>query len=65
MNDAFDSGFTMGLMRKDVGLAMDLAAEVGADVTGFTGLADIWLSKSGAIPDHADFNEVTKYIDQD
>ena len=25
LNDAFDSGFTMGLMRKDVGLALDLA----------------------------------------
>ena len=60
LNDAFDSGFTMGLMRKDVGLALELAHETGVDLKGFAGIADLWLSRSGDIPDTADFNEITK-----
>lgn len=61
LNGAFDSGFTMGLMRKDVGLALELAEQTGVDLNGFVGIADIWLSKTGDIPDAADFNEITKY----
>lgn len=61
LNSAFDSGFTMGLMRKDVGLALELAEQTGVDLEGFAGIADLWLSQSGDIPDTADFNEITKY----
>ena len=61
LNGAFDSGFTMGLMRKDVGLALELAEQTGVDLAGFAGIADLWLSQSGDIPDTADFNEITKY----
>ena len=60
LNDAFDSGFTMGLMRKDVGLALDLAKGSGVDLKGFATIADLWLSQSGEIPDNADFNEIVK-----
>ncbi|MEO9825069.1 MAG: NAD(P)-dependent oxidoreductase [Paracoccaceae bacterium] len=60
LNDAFDSGFTMGLMRKDVSLALELAEQTGVDLAGFAGIADLWLSQSGDIPDTADFNEITK-----
>ena len=61
LNGAFDSGFTMGLMRKDVGLALELADQTGVELEGFSGIADLWLSKTGDIPDTADFNEITKY----
>ncbi len=61
LNGAFDSGFTMGLMRKDVGLALELAEQTGVDLEGFAGIADLWLSQSGDIPDTADFNEITKF----
>ncbi|NIZ61669.1 NAD(P)-dependent oxidoreductase [Sedimentitalea sp. CY04] len=61
LNGAFDSGFTMGLMRKDVGLALDLAGKTGVNLEGFAGIADLWLNQSGDIPDTADFNEITKY----
>lgn len=60
LNGAFDSGFTMGLMRKDVGLALDLAAQTGVELTGFAGIAELWLTGSEDIPDTADFNEITK-----
>ncbi|MGI9449282.1 MAG: NAD(P)-dependent oxidoreductase [Geminicoccaceae bacterium] len=61
LNGAFDSGFTMGLMRKDVSLAQKLAEESGVALNGFEAIAHIWLEGSRAIPDTADFNEITKY----
>lgn len=60
LNGAFDSGFTMGLMRKDVGLALDLARTSGVDLGGFSGIADIWLNRSADIPNTSDFNEIVK-----
>lgn len=60
LNGAFNSGFTMGLMRKDVGLALDLAKSSGVELTGFSSIAEIWRSGSEHIPDSADFNEIVK-----
>ncbi|MGB7242502.1 MAG: NAD(P)-dependent oxidoreductase [Sulfitobacter sp.] len=60
LNSAFDSGFTMGLMRKDVGLALGLAEDKNVDLTGFAAIADLWLNGSVDIPDNADFNEIVK-----
>ena len=50
----------MGLMRKDVGLALDLAKGSGVDLGGFAQIADIWLNGSADIPDSADFNAITR-----
>lgn len=61
LNNAFDSGFTMGLMRKDVGLALDFAKGSDVDISGFAQIADIWLNSSKEIPDSADFNEIVKH----
>ncbi len=61
LSGTFDSGFSMGLMRKDVGLVLELAKQTGVDLNGFAGIADLWLSRSGDIPDAADFNEITRY----
>lgn len=61
LNEAFDSGFTMGLMRKDVGLALDLATGSGVALSGFAQIADIWLNGSTDIPDSADFNAIVNH----
>jgi len=61
LNDAFDSGFTMGLMRKDVGLALDLAKNSGVDLCGFEQIANIWLNASTDISDSDDFNAIVKH----
>lgn len=61
LNGTFDSGFTMGLMRKDVGLAVDLANETGTPLAGFDAIADIWLNRAAEIADSADFNEIAKF----
>lgn len=60
LNNTFDSGFTMGLMRKDVGLAIELAKSTGVELSGFNQIADLWLS-TNHIPDSADFNQIVKY----
>lgn len=61
LNHSFNSGFTMGLMRKDVGLALELAKSSKVHLDGFAEIADIWLNQSDAIADNADFNEIVNY----
>ncbi len=65
LNQTFDSGFTMGLMRKDVGLALELANSSNVELSGFEQIADIWLKQSDTIADHADFNEIVGYHKSD
>jgi 3-hydroxyisobutyrate dehydrogenase len=60
LDGSYNSGFTMGLMRKDVRLALDLALSQGISLAGFQGVADVWLTGSDTIPDDADFNEIVK-----
>ena len=62
LSGSFDSGFATGLMRKDVGLAMDLARDSGADVPVCRRAALVWLEESVAIADAADFNRVPAAI---
>lgn len=61
MNGAYDSGFTMGLMRKDVGLATKLAAQGGLDLPATQAIAKIWENSRDTLADSADFNEIFKY----
>jgi 3-hydroxyisobutyrate dehydrogenase len=60
-NGAYDSGFTMGLMRKDVGLATGLAARLGIDLPATDMIASIWEQSREMLDDSADFNEIYKY----
>jgi 3-hydroxyisobutyrate dehydrogenase len=61
LNGAFDSGFTMGLMRKDVGLAIKLAAQSGLDLPATRSVAEIWEASRDELPDSADFNEIFNF----
>jgi len=61
LNQNFDSGFTMGLMRKDVRLAVELAKSTDVNLGGFAEIADIWLNQSDTIADNADFNMIVNY----
>ncbi|WP_281968357.1 NAD(P)-dependent oxidoreductase [Roseovarius nanhaiticus] len=65
MSGAFDSGFTMGLMRKDVGLAVKLAGEAGLNLPATHAIAEIWEASRETLEDSADFNEIYKYRSQD
>ena len=53
-SDAYDSGFTMGLMRKDVLLAADLG-----DLGPMSGMAaSVWADSADTLADDADFNRM-------
>jgi 3-hydroxyisobutyrate dehydrogenase len=65
LTDRFDSGFSAGLMRKDVRLALELAAESGVDLPLSAHVAAIWRETTGSIPDSADFTRMADYRTQD
>lgn len=58
LSDRFDSGFSMGLMRKDVRLARELADQVGAKlpVTEFVG--KLWEASKEHLADGEDFTRM-------
>ncbi|RVU13240.1 NAD(P)-dependent oxidoreductase [Methylobacterium oryzihabitans] len=58
LNGAFDSGFTMKLMRKDVRLAEALIAALGLDLPLSAEAARLWAASAETIPDEADFNRI-------
>jgi 3-hydroxyisobutyrate dehydrogenase len=58
----FDSGFSVGLMRKDVRLALELAEAVGAPLDACAAAARGWAES--AVPDSAEFNRVPYAIFQ-
>lgn len=59
----FDSGFSAGLMRKDVRLALELAADCGIDLPLSAEVKRIWQATQAAIPDAADFTRMADYRD--
>lgn len=60
-NGEYNSGFTMGLMRKDVGLAVTLAERTGLELPATRAIAAIWEASRESLPDNADFNEIYKF----
>jgi 3-hydroxyisobutyrate dehydrogenase len=61
LSGAFDSGFSAGLMRKDVGLAADLAQETGTRLPLSAEVARIWAETRGRIADADDFTRMADY----
>lgn len=60
LSGSFDSGFTMGLMRKDVGLAARLIEETGRGAPLSRQVASSWAASAAALPDEADFNRIAE-----
>jgi len=54
----FDSGFTMGLMRKDVRLALALAAENGCTLPMSELVGRTWMQSADCLADGEDFNRI-------
>lgn len=61
LSDRFDSGFAAGLMRKDVGLAADLAREAGIDLPLSREVARLWLEDRTEVADAEDFTRMSGY----
>lgn len=65
LNKAYDSGFTMGLMRKDVGLAQQLIAELGLDLPLAAATAQAWKASAETLADGEDFCAITRRTSED
>ncbi len=61
LSGSFDSGFTMGLMRKDVDLALELADAEGLDPALARATARLWRETQGALDESADFNRMVPF----
>lgn len=57
-NSAFNSGFTMGLMRKDIRLAAQLMDELDLAPPLAKAVAGIWAASASNLPDGEDFNRI-------
>ena len=62
LNNNYDSGFTMGLMRKDVGLAEKLADDLSLSLPLSRQIIQMW-QQSQDIADQEDFNAIVKASD--
>jgi len=58
LNDAFNSGFTMQLMRKDVRLAAELADSSGLVLPLTQAVTGLWQQSAATIADGEDFNRI-------
>ena len=61
----FDSGFSAGLMRKDVRLALEMAAQAGCDSPLSTHVGRLWEDARARIPDTADFTRMADHRKQE
>lgn len=61
-NERFDSGFTMQLMRKDVGLALGMLRGLGVPAPMAEAAAKLWKDSAASIGDAEDFNRITSFI---
>lgn len=60
LSEAFNSGFTMALMRKDVGLALKLADELGETLGAAALVNRLW--HDAPLEGHEDFNRIAAAI---
>lgn len=58
LSDRFDSGFSMGLMRKDVRLARELADRTGADLPLTAVVGKMWAASIARLADSEDFTRM-------
>ncbi len=63
LNKAYDSGFTMGLMRKDVGLGLALTDQLELDLPLFASVGHLWQKSLATIPDNEDFTYIVSQTD--
>ncbi|WP_341646952.1 NAD(P)-dependent oxidoreductase [Thauera sp. SDU_THAU2] len=64
LNGAFDSGFTMKLMRKDLRLAVAMIEQSGASVPLAREALRLWADSAASVDDGEDFNRIVDYEEQ-
>jgi 3-hydroxyisobutyrate dehydrogenase len=63
LNKAYNSGFSMGLMRKDVGLASDLTHALALDLPLSRTVAELWKASAESLADGEDFCAIVQRTD--
>jgi 3-hydroxyisobutyrate dehydrogenase len=58
----FTSGFGLGLMVKDIHIALDLAASTGADARHMASTVALWDEAAAALPPDADHTEIVRWL---
>ncbi|MEQ4617788.1 MAG: NAD(P)-dependent oxidoreductase [Corticimicrobacter sp.] len=61
LNDAFNSGFTMKLMRKDLRLAAAMIEQSGAGAPLSREALRLWADSAASVDDAEDFNRIVAY----
>lgn len=63
LNGAFNSGFTMKLMRKDLGLAADMIEKSGASAPLSREALRLWADSTASLADGEDFNRIVDFVE--
>lgn len=63
LNGAFDSGFTMKLMRKDLRLAAEMIEQSGASAPLSREALRLWTDSAAVLADEEDFNRIVDYTE--
>ena len=63
LNETFNSGFGLGLMVKDVGIAVQLGEELGIPAALAEQTLELWREAAAALPADADHTEIARWVD--
>jgi len=63
LSGAYNSGFGLGLMAKDVAIAAEMGTELGLDLPLLSETSALWSRASAALPAGADHTEIYRYLD--
>jgi 3-hydroxyisobutyrate dehydrogenase len=62
LSETFNSGFALGLMAKDIGIANGLASELGLNFENLPQIAAVWERAAKDLGSGADHTEIVKYL---
>lgn len=62
VSQAYNSGFAMNLMAKDIGIAAELAADLGLDMAELELMARLWREASQALGPEADHTAMHRFV---
>lgn len=62
ISEAFNSGFSLALMAKDLRIAADLATHLGLGIPQIATVATLWEQAKGALKPDADHTEIYRFL---
>jgi len=62
LSGTFASGFALGLMAKDIGIASELANDLGLNLSGLRQTSTVWSEAAEAIGSGADHTRIYEYL---